>query len=202
MLDIHATLENLGHAVPLLNDALHGLTHLGETLGLGHLGQGGNLLTDVAALPGDLLGGQGLGALSPILNDVGAVTRAAGGLLGGVTGPPRRARRRYRSARRQPARPRDLGGGWPARRARRNAPRRVARRVSPVEARRMGSATLLGPNAPLQPVAGLANGAIDAIHGVLEQAGHDVAILNAPLHAVIDLGTDVGLGELGSRPTS
>ena len=196
VLDIHATLENLGHAVPLLNDALHGLTHLGETLGLGHLGQGGNLLTDVAALPGDLLGGQGLGALSPILNDVGAVTHAAGGLLGGVTGLLG-----------------GLGGDTGAPGGSLLAP--VTSAVdgllgghggTPLDGLLGGLAgggqadgigTLLGPNAPLQPVAGLANGAIDAIHGVLEQAGHDVAILNAPLHAVINLGTDVGLGELG-----
>ncbi len=56
---------------------------------------------------------------------------------------------------------------------------------------------MLGANAPLQPVAGLANGAIDGIHGVLEQVGHDVPVLNEPLHAVINLGTTVGLGELG-----
>ncbi|MGU3406904.1 hypothetical protein [Methylobacterium brachiatum] len=192
ILDLHATLENLGHGVPLLNDALHGLTNLGETIGLGYLGQGGNLLTDVAALPGELLGGQGLGALSPILNDVGAVTHAAGGLLGGVTGL--------------------LGGsGTPA-----------GALLAPVTSTLDGllggqgggspldgllggltggqagaTGALLGANAPLQPVAGLANGVIDGIHGVLEQVGHDVPVLNEPLHAVINLGTTVGLGELG-----
>ncbi|CAM2888502.1 MULTISPECIES: hypothetical protein [Methylobacterium] len=196
VLDIHATLENLGHGVPLLNDALHGLTNLGETLGLGYLGQGGNLLTDVAALPGDLLGGQGLGALSPILNDVGAVTHAAGGLLGGVTGILG-----------------GLGGDAGAPGGSLLAP--VTSAVdgllgghggTPLDGLLGGLAgggqadgigPLLGPNAPLQPVAGLANGVIDGIHGVLEQTGHDVAILNEPLHAVINLGTNVGLGELG-----
>ena len=195
ILDLHATLENLGHGVPLLNDALHGLTNLGETIGLGYLGQGGNLLTDVAALPGELLGGQGLGALSPILNDVGAVTHAAGGLLGGVTGLLG-----------------GLGGDAGAPGGSLLAP--VTSTVdgllgghgaTPLDGllsgltggQAGGTGALLGANAPLQPVAGLANGAIDGIHGVLEQVGHDVPVLNEPLHAVINLGTTVGLGELG-----
>lgn len=86
ILDLHTTLEDVGHQILPLNDAIHGLTHLGETVGLGHLGEGGNLLTDVAALPGGLVQGEGLAALSPILSDTGAVASAAGGLLGGVTG--------------------------------------------------------------------------------------------------------------------
>lgn len=86
ILDLHASLETIGHEVPLLNDTLHGLTGLGETAGLGHLGEGGHLLTDVANLPGALVQGEGLSALSPILSDAGAVTGAVGGLLGGVTG--------------------------------------------------------------------------------------------------------------------
>ena len=221
ILDIHATLENVGHGVPLLNDALHGLTNLGETIGLGYLGQSGNLLTDVAALPGELLGGQGPGALSPILDDVGAVTHAAGGLLGGVTGLLG-----------------GLGGDAGAPGGSLLAPVTAAvdgllgghdgegalplggllapasstldgllggHGVTPLDGllgdlaggQAGGTGTLLGANAPLQPVAGLANGVIDGIHGTLEQTGHDVAILNEPLHAVINLGTSVGLGELG-----
>ena len=221
ILDIHATLENIGHGVPVLNDALHGLTNLGERIGLGYLGQSGNLLTDVAALPGELLGGQGPGALSPILNDVGAVTHAAGGLLGGVTGLLG-----------------GLGGDAGAPGGSLLAPVTAAvdgvlgghdgegalplngllapvtstlhgllggHGVTPLDGllgdlaggQAGGTGTLLGANAPLQPVAGLANGVIDGIHGTLEQAGHDVAILNEPLHAVINLGTNVGLGELG-----
>jgi hypothetical protein len=195
ILDFHATLENLGHGVPLLNDALHGLTNLGETIGLGYLGQGGNLLTDVAALPGELLGGQGLGALSPILNDVGAVTHAAGGLLGGVTGLLG-----------------GLGGDAGAPGGSLLAPVTSAvdgllggHGATPLDGllgsltggQAGGTGALLGTDAPLQPVAGLANGAIDGIHGVLEQVGHDVPVLNEPLHAVINLGTTVGLGELG-----
>ncbi|MDR7039678.1 hypothetical protein J2X36_004455 [Methylobacterium sp. BE186] len=86
VLNLHAGIEDVGHDVPLLNDALHGLTNLGETVGLGHLGEAGTLLTDVAGLPGGLLGGDGLGTVAPILGDLGAVTNAAGGLLDGLTG--------------------------------------------------------------------------------------------------------------------
>ncbi|WCS28675.1 hypothetical protein LOK46_30245 (plasmid) [Methylobacterium sp. NMS14P] len=184
VLDVHMTLENLGHEIPLLNDAVHGLTNLGETIGLGHLGQGGNLLTDAAALPGALLGGQGLGALSPVLGDVGAVAGAAGGLLGGVTGIVG-----------------DLGGaGAPG----------TGSLLAPVTAAVDGllgglnggtgsgaTGALLGTNAPLQPVGDVANTLIDGVHAGLEQVGHDVPILNGPLHAVIGLGNTVGLGELG-----
>lgn len=86
ILNLHTTLETVGHEVAPLNEAIHGLTGLGETIGLGHLGQSGTLLTDVADLPGGLVQGQGVSALSPILTDTGAVTGAAGTLLGGVTG--------------------------------------------------------------------------------------------------------------------
>ncbi|MCJ2059040.1 hypothetical protein MKL09_21175 [Methylobacterium sp. J-048] len=245
VLDLHATLENLGHGVPLLNDALHGLTNLGETIGLGYLGQGGNLLTDVAALPGDLLGGQGLGALSPILNDVGAVTHAAGGLLGGVTGilgglggdasapggsllaPVTSTVDGLLGGHGDGALPLDgllggatgllggLGGGGGGS----PASGLLAPVTSTVDGLLGGhggtpldgllggltgggqadgiGGPLLGANAPLQPVAALANGVIDGIHATLEQVGHDVPVLNDPLHAVINLGTTVGLGELG-----
>ncbi len=86
VLDFHSTLETLGHQITPLNDAIHGLTNLGETIGLGHIGEGGNLVTDVASLPGDLLTGQGTSGVTPILTDVGSAVAATGGLLGGVTG--------------------------------------------------------------------------------------------------------------------
>jgi hypothetical protein len=196
VLDVHMTLENLGHEIPLLNDAVHGLTNFGETVGLGHLGESGNLLTDAAALPGALLDGQGVGALSPILGDVGAVTSAAGGLLSGVAGTVG-----------------DLGGGA-------GAPA-VGNLLTPVTAAvdglldghsanpldgllgglngggLDGTGALLGSNAPLQPVGDVANVLIDNVHATLEQVGHDVSILNDPLHAVISLGNTAGLGELG-----
>ena len=283
VLDIHATLENVGHAIPLLNDALHGLTNLGETLGLGHLGEGGNLLTDVASLPGELLGGHGLGALSPILGDVGAVTQATGGLLGGVTGivgglgsgagtPAGGLLAPVTSAvdgllgghdggagtpldgllggltgggggtsagglltpvtstvdsllGGHGATPLDgllggvtggLGDGAGAPGGNLLAPVTSAvdgllgshaggGSASPLDGllegltggQSVGTGTLLGTNAPLQPVAAVANGVIDGVHATLEQVGHDVPVLNDSVHAVISLGTTVGLGELG-----
>ncbi len=197
VLDLHTTLENVGHEVPLLNDTIHGLTNLGETVGLGHIGESGTLLTDVAGLPGDMLGGQGLGALSPILGDVGAVTNAAGGLVDGATGI--------------------VGGlgsggaGIPA----------VGSLLTPVTAAvdgllgdhaaspvaglldgvtgggQNGPGALLGTGTPLQPAGDSANALVDTVHAGLEQIGHDVPALNDPLHAIINLGNTAGLGQLG-----
>jgi hypothetical protein len=196
VLDVHMTLENLGHEIPLLNDAVHGLTNFGETVGLGHLGESGNLLTDAAALPGALLEGQGVGALSPILGDVGAVTSAADGLLSGVTGIVG-----------------NLGGGAEAPAAGSLlAPVTAAvdslldgHSANPLDGLLGGvtgggldgTGALLGTNAPLQPVADIANTLINGVHATLEQVGHDVPALNDPLHAVISLGNTAGLGQLG-----
>ena len=196
VLDLHATLENVGHEVPLLNDTIHGLTNLGETIGLGHLGEGGNLLTSAAALPGELLGGHGLGAVAPILGEVGAVTNAGGGLVDGITGILG-----------------EVGGG--------SAGTPVAGVLAPitplVEGVLGGHASgpidgllggvtggnagpigaLLGSGAPLQPAADLGNGVIDGIHANLEQVGHELPVLNDPIHSVIQFGNTAGLGELG-----
>ncbi|AWN47613.1 hypothetical protein DK419_15925 [Methylobacterium terrae] len=86
VLGLHAGIEQVGHDVPALNGAVHGVTNLGETVGLGHLGTTGNLLTDAADLPGDLLGGEGVGAVAPVLTDAGAGLGSAGNLVGSVTG--------------------------------------------------------------------------------------------------------------------
>lgn len=86
VLNLHTTLEQVGHDVPVLNGVVHGVTALGETLGLGHLGEPGNLLTDVVNLPGSLLGGGGTAALTPVLSDVGDILGAVGNLTGAVTG--------------------------------------------------------------------------------------------------------------------
>ncbi len=86
VLDTHAQLETVGHEVAPANGPLHGLTALGETIGLGHLGEGGNLLTDlggVAANPTDT------GNLAPILNDAGSVATSANGLVDAGRGSAR-----------------------------------------------------------------------------------------------------------------
>ena len=88
VLGVHAGLEGVGHDILPLNDAIHGLTGLGETVGLGHLGTPGTLLTDTANLPGSVLDGGGVSGVAPILGDAAATTHAAGTLLDGVTGIP------------------------------------------------------------------------------------------------------------------
>ncbi|MCJ2071807.1 hypothetical protein MKK75_23915 [Methylobacterium sp. J-030] len=197
ILDLHATLENVGHELPLLNDAIHGLTNFGETVGLGHLGESGNLLTDAAGLPGGLLGGQGLGTLSPILSDAGAVTNAAGGFLDGVTGTLD-----------------GLGHGGTGTPALGSLLAPVTTTVdgllgdhaaSPLgglldgitAGGQNGTGALLGAGAPLQPVGDVGNTLIDTVHANLEQVGHDVPVLNDPIHSVINLGNTAGLGQLG-----
>lgn len=197
VLDLHATLENFGHEIPLLNDAIHGLTNLGETAGLGHLGQTGNLLTDVAALPGDLLGGQGLGAVSPVLGDAGAATTAAGGLLDGVTGIVG-----------------GLGDGGTGGSAAGGLLTPITAAVDSLLGGHSadplgtllggiagegldGTGALLGTGAPLQPVANVANTLIDGVHATLEQVGHEAPLLSDPLHTVISLGNTIGFGALG-----
>lgn len=194
VLDLHANIEGLGHDLPILNEALHGLTALGETVGLGHLGTGGNLITDVVGLPGGLLGGQGLDALSPILGDLGHVTGAATGLLGGQSGLPLDG----------------LLGGLTGEGGGLLAPVTSLLDgvtggdgggvLAPVTALLGGGplgGDLLGPGGVLQPVGDIANGLIDGIHANIENLGHDIPILNVLLHEVINLGTTVGLGALG-----
>ena len=70
--DVHAFLEIVGHEVAL-NGAIHGVTELGNTIGLGEIG-GDNLVTDVLEVPGVLLGGGDLGAqLGDINTDIGNI---------------------------------------------------------------------------------------------------------------------------------
>ncbi|GJE54289.1 MULTISPECIES: hypothetical protein [Methylobacterium] len=220
VLDLHANIEGLGHDLPILNDALHGLTALGETVGLGHLGTGGNLLTDIVGLPGGLLNGQGLDALSPILGDLGHVTGAATGLLGDVLHIPGSLLGG------QSGLPLDglLGGltgegggllapvtslldgvtgghsGTPLDGLLGGLAGDGGGVLAPVTALLGGGplgGDLLGPDGTLQPVGDIANGLIDGIHANIENLGHDIPILNVPLHEVINLGTTVGLGALG-----
>ncbi|GEP12652.1 hypothetical protein [Methylobacterium gnaphalii] len=212
VLNFHADIEGFGHDVPLLNDAVHGLTNLGETVGLGHLGTDGNLLTDLVSLPGDLLGGQGLEALPPILADVGSVTGAAtgllqdviqipGSLLGGLTGDGGGILAPVTS----------LLGGLTGGEAGSGLGGILGGLtgdgglLSPVTALLGGvtgdgdglTGNLLDSGGLLQPVGDAANGLIDGIHANLENLGHDLPLLNDPLHQVINLGTTVGLGALG-----
>ena len=151
VLDTHAQLEGLGHAVAPLNGPLHGLTNLGETVGLGHIGEAGNLITD---LTGAVADPAGAGAIPSLLSDAGVVTVAAGTLLESVTAVPA------------------SGNG------------------------------LVGAGGILSPATGILNQAVLDLHTTLEDAGHQVSVLNAPVHAVTALGetpavvTSIGPGAL------
>ncbi|MEH3148607.1 MAG: hypothetical protein PGN34_25540 [Methylobacterium frigidaeris] len=175
VLDLHAGIEAIGHDLPLLNDALHGLTNLGETVGLGHLGEPGNLVTDAVNLPGEVLGGGGLGAAAPVLSDLGAVTGAVGGLAQGVTG---------------------IAGGLA------DGDTSTGGLLAPVTGLLGGSGTglggnLLGQGGVLQPVGDVANTAVLDLHAGIEAIGHDLPLLNDALHGLTNLGETVGLGHLG-----
>lgn len=86
VIDVHAGIENIGHDVPALNDTVHAVTGLGETVGLGHLGEPGNIVTDAANLTGTVLDSGGAGALAPVLADAGPVLATVGTLTGAITG--------------------------------------------------------------------------------------------------------------------
>ncbi len=86
VLQTHATLEEAGHQNPVLNAPLHAVTGLGETVGLGHLGEAGTLLTDLSTLPGSVLGGGGLTSVSPVLTDLAHAFGATDTLVGSLTG--------------------------------------------------------------------------------------------------------------------
>lgn len=70
--DVHAFLEVVSHEVAL-NSAIHAVTDLGNTVGLGEIG-GDNLVTDLLEIPGVVAGGGDLGAqLGDINTDVGNI---------------------------------------------------------------------------------------------------------------------------------
>jgi hypothetical protein len=81
--DTHAFLETVGHEVGF-NAAIHGITNLGNTVGLGEIG-GDNLVTDVIELPGVVLGGGDIGAqLGDINTDIGDIVDAVPPIVTGL----------------------------------------------------------------------------------------------------------------------
>lgn len=261
VLQTHAALEGTGHEIPVLNGPLHGLTNLGETVGLGHLGTGGNLLTDVANLPAEALSGHLAGGVGSVLSDLGNVTTAAEGLVGQVAGiaspgngltgtggllDPATGLVNAVAA--------DLGsvvdglghevtglsgpaqgiaglgealglghvgdggnlltgvaalpgeilsGGSPS------------AGLAPVLAETGGvvgaaeglvhqltgaaspGAGIIGSGGVLAPVTSLANTAVLDVHASIEGIGHEVPVLNGPVHALTNLGETAGLGHVG-----
>ncbi|MCG6207508.1 hypothetical protein LPW26_22915 [Rhodopseudomonas sp. HC1] len=93
VLDLHNVLESLSDQTGTAS-IVHGLTNLGETIGLGQLGAepgaGGNsnLLTDVLNLPGDTLNGDLGSSLDHIGTDLTDVVHATAGLGNSVLNGP------------------------------------------------------------------------------------------------------------------
>lgn len=57
-------------------------------------------------------------------------------------------------------------------------------------------AGVIGSGGLLTPVTQIADTAVGTIHTALENVGHDVPLLNTPIHALTELGETVGLGHL------
>lgn len=96
VLDVHAELETLSHQTGT-SDIIHGLTTLGEAVGLGKLGDAPqsdghtNLLTDVLNAPADVLDGNLDGVISNLGSDLTDVVHNVAGLkdaiiFGGASG--------------------------------------------------------------------------------------------------------------------
>lgn len=82
--DVHNTLETASHDTGLAN-TVHGVTHLGETIGLGDIG-GSNLLTDVLEAPSDILSGHTDTLVGDLVRDVGKILDATSHLVNAATG--------------------------------------------------------------------------------------------------------------------
>lgn len=80
--DVHASIETASHDLGL-GGTVHGVTHLGEAIGLGEIG-GDNLLTDVLDAPSDILSGKTGTLLTDLVHDVGNIVEATGNLVNGV----------------------------------------------------------------------------------------------------------------------
>lgn len=90
--DVHALLELTSDEIGL-NQVVHSVTNLGDTVGLGYVGSQAyngtsNLLTDTLNLPGDTLSGDAVPSIQNIGNDLTADVHAATGVLdAAVNGP-------------------------------------------------------------------------------------------------------------------
>jgi hypothetical protein len=83
VLDFHLLLEGASHEVGLTY-VTHGVTRLGETVGLGKIG-GDNLLTDVVALPETILsGGDVLGSVGDLGDHLGDIASGAAAIISAI----------------------------------------------------------------------------------------------------------------------
>ncbi|TCR66359.1 hypothetical protein [Bosea sp. BK604] len=78
ILDFHLLIEGVSHELGVGVNTVHAVTNLGETIGLGKIGQD-NLVTDIVNLPGNLLNSD-----SP-LDPVGEIVGHVGDILTGAT---------------------------------------------------------------------------------------------------------------------
>lgn len=85
VIEVHAILENLAHQIGL-PDLVHAVTDLGETIGLGHLGEGHNLLTDVVNLPSSVLDGTVNQSIADIGNDLSNTVHSVANLVNNTIG--------------------------------------------------------------------------------------------------------------------
>lgn len=84
ILDFHYGLEALGHNTNL-NGTVHGLTELGETIGLGRIG-GDNFITDaVQAVPNILNHGCPVQEVANLVTDAGQIASAGGAFIKGIS---------------------------------------------------------------------------------------------------------------------
>jgi len=84
ILDFHELIEFTTHDIGLTY-VTHGVTNLGETIGLGKIGAADNLVTDVLNLPGTLLsGGDVLGAVTHLTDHVGDLANGVSGIVNAI----------------------------------------------------------------------------------------------------------------------
>jgi hypothetical protein len=83
ILDLHNALEGLGHETNL-NDTLHGLTNLGETVGLGRIGADNLITHAIEAVPNILNCGDPIGEVATLVTDAGKVVGAGGNIIQGI----------------------------------------------------------------------------------------------------------------------
>lgn len=84
ILDFHELIEFTTHDIGLTY-VTHGVTNLGETIGLGKIGTTDNLVTDVLDLPGTVLaGGDVLGAVTHLTDHVGDLANGVAVLVNAI----------------------------------------------------------------------------------------------------------------------
>ena len=169
VLDVHAAIEGSGDQTGTIG-ATHGLTNLGETVGLGRIG-GDNLVTHAIDAPGDLVAGN-LSDVTAVPADVGNIADAGVYLVNGTLSDVMTA---------------DSGGAAATAASLLDGGAESA--IAPVT-----TSPLLDPTA--NPLATAANDAVLDVHASIEGAGDATGIIGTT-HGLTGLGETIGLGEIG-----